>query len=203
MRGTGLDGNDSRQIYLALPEERLQAYPILVRSDANLSHVIRAVDPLISSIDPNVVTTTTTLNDMLRESPSFLSSTFAASIATVIGLLGLTLASMGIYGTVSYIVALRTREIGIRMAIGAQKRDIFALILRDSTRPVVLGLIVGLLLAFGNSHLLRGVLYGLSTVDWISFGGASVLFLGIALVASYPPSRRAMCVDPTVALRYE
>jgi ABC-type antimicrobial peptide transport system permease subunit len=111
---------------------------------------------------------------------------------------------MGIYGTVSYIVVLRTREVGIRMAIGAQRRDILGLILRESTRPVIVGLLVGMLLAMGASYLLRGLLYGLNPVDGIaSFTGVSLLFLAIALLAAYPPSRRAMRVDPAVALRYE
>jgi hypothetical protein len=106
-------------------------------------------------------------------------------------------------GTVSYIVVLRTREIGIRMAVGAQKRDILGLMLRASMRPVLAGLLVGVFLAVGASYLLRGVLYGLSTIDGISFIGASLLFLAIALLATYLPSRRAMRIDPMVALRYE
>ena len=110
---------------------------------------------------------------------------------------------MGIYGTVSYIVVLRTREVGIRMAIGAQERDILGLILCESTRPVIAGLLAGMFLAVGASYLLRGVLYGLHTVDGISFVGVSLLFLAIALLAAYPPARRAMRVDPMVALRYE
>ena len=110
---------------------------------------------------------------------------------------------MGIYSTVSYIVVLRTHEVGIRMALGAQKRDIFALMMRESTRPVFAGLLVGMVLAAGASHLLRGVLYGLDTIDAVSFAGASVLFLAIALVATWPPSQRAMRVDPMVALRHQ
>ena len=99
---------------------------------------------------------------------------------------------MGIYGTVSYMVLLRTREVGIRMAIGAQKRDILGLILGESTRPVIAGLMAGMILAVGVSYLLRGLLYGLSTVDGVSFLGVSFLFLAIALLAAYPPGRRAM-----------
>ena len=110
---------------------------------------------------------------------------------------------MGIYGTVSYIVVLRTREVGIRMVIGAQKRDVLGLILRESARPVLAGLIAGILLAVGASYLARGLLYGLDGVDGISFAGVFRLFLAIALLASYPPARRAMRVDPMVALRYE
>jgi ABC-type antimicrobial peptide transport system permease subunit len=81
---------------------------------------------------------------------------------------------MGIYGTVSYIVARRTREVGIRIAIGAQKRDILGLILRESTRPVIGGLLVGVCIAAGASALMRGFLYGLSTVDGPSFAGAAL-----------------------------
>jgi ABC-type antimicrobial peptide transport system permease subunit len=118
-------------------------------------------------------------------------------------MVGLLLASMGIYGTVSYIVVLRTREVGIRMALGAKKRDVLILMLRESTRPVIIGLIAGMCLAIGASHLLRGVLYGLNTIDTLSIVTVSALFLAIALLASYLPSRPAMRVDPMVALRYE
>jgi len=133
----------------------------------------------------------------------FLGAVFAAAVAILVGLFGLLLAAMGIYGTVSYIAVLRTREVGIRMAIGAQKRDILGLMIRESIQPVLAGLAVGMVLAVGASRLLRGVLYGLNTVDPISFLGTSLLFLTIAMLATWPPSRRAMRVDPMVALRYE
>ena len=140
---------------------------------------------------------------MLRQTDAFLIASFSAVIASTIGLFGLLLASMGIYSTVSYVVVLRTREVGIRMAIGATTRDILALMMREGSRPVVAGLLVGMVLATGASHLLRRVLYGLNTVDAITFGGTGLLFLAIALVATWLPSRRAMGVDPMVALRYE
>jgi ABC-type antimicrobial peptide transport system permease subunit len=164
---------------------------------------MRAIDQVISSVDPDLAATSVTLDDMLRESPSFIGSSLMAATASTVGTLGLLLALMGIYSTVSYIVVHRTREIGIRMAVGAQPRDILRLILRESTRPVLAGLLVGMFLAVGVSYLLRGLFYGLHTVDGASFAGVSLLFLAIALLAAYPPSRRAMHVDPMVALRYE
>lgn len=202
-RGIEMDGSDSAQIYLPLPEDRLQDYPILVRTQSDPTQVTRAIDSVVPSVDPSLVSSTSTLQEMLRQTPPFLGSAFAATVATTVSLFGLLLAAMGIWGTVSYIVVLRTREIGIRMAVGAQKRDVLGLVLRESTRPVLLGLIVGMLLAVGASYLLRGILFGLHTVDGVSFIGVSILFLTIALLAAYPPSRRALRVDPIVALRYE
>jgi ABC-type antimicrobial peptide transport system permease subunit len=149
------------------------------------------------------VASASTLQEMLRQTDAFLIDSLSAAIASTISLFGLLLASMGIYSTVSYMVVLRTREVGIRMAMGAQRRNILALMMRESVRPVVAGLLVGMVLAAGASHLLRGVLYGLNTVDAISFVGVSLLFLAIALVATWPPFRRAMRVDPVVALRYQ
>jgi predicted permease len=202
-RGAEVNGSDSRQLYLPLAEDRLQDHPLLIRTRSDPAQVAKSIDAVISSIDPDLAATSSTLDEMLRQSPSFIGSSLVAAIASTVGLFGLLLALMGIYGTVSYIVVLRTREIGIRMAVGAQKRDVLGLILRESTRPVLAGLLAGMLLAVGVSHLLRGLLYGHHTVDGISFAGVSLLFLAIALLAAYPPSRRAMRVDPVVALRYE
>ncbi len=202
-RGVSFDGSDSRQVYLPLPEDQLADNPILIRTQSDPGQVIRAIDPVVSSIDPDLVATGSTLDEALRQTAPFVISSLAAAVASAIGLLGLLLASMGIYGTVSYIVVLRTREVGIRMAIGARKGDVLRLILRESTRPVLAGLFAGIILATGASLLLHGVLYGLNGVDVPSFAGVSLLFLAIALLAAYPPSRRAMHVDPMVALREE
>ncbi|HEV3150668.1 MAG TPA: ABC transporter permease [Acidobacteriaceae bacterium] len=202
-RGVELDGSDSQLIYLPLPEGHLQDFPILIRTKTDPTQLIDAIAPVIASLDPNLVVTASTLERMLHQTPPFLISGLAASIASIVGMLGLLLASMGIFGTVSYIVVLRTREMGIRIALGAKKRDILGLMLRESTRPVLAGLVVGMPLSIGASYLMRGILYGVNIVDGISFVGVSLLFLAIALFATYLPSRRAMRVDPVVALRYE
>ncbi len=202
-RGVEFDGSDSKKVFLPLPETGIQDHPILIRSRYDPAQAIRAINPLISSLDPNLTATYLTLEEMLRWSAPFLAARLSATVASAVGLVGLLLASMGIYGTVTYIVVLRTREVGIRMAVGAQKRDILQLILGESTRPVLAGLCAGMFLAAGASYLLRSVLYGLPIVDGISFAGVSLLFLAVALLAAYPPSRRAMRVDPMIALRYE
>jgi ABC-type antimicrobial peptide transport system permease subunit len=198
-----LDGSDSRQAYLPLPGDWLADNPILIRTLLDPAQVMRAIDSTVSSVDPGLIASFSTLEEMLRQTPPFAVSSLSAVVASALGLLGLVLAALGIYGTVSFIVVLRTREVGIRMAIGAQERDTLLLILRESARPVLAGLFAGLLLAAGEAYLLRGVLYGLNGIDGISFAGVSILFLAIALLAAYPPCRRAMRVDPMVALRYE
>ena len=194
---------DSKHVYLQMTAERVQFYPILTRTRSEPSQVIGGLDPLLSSIDPNMMATCSTLEEMQRQSPPFIVASLAALIASSIGMVGLLLALMGIYGTVSYIVVLRTREVGIRMAIGAQKRDVLGLILRESARPVFAGLIAGSLLAAGAAHLARGLLYGLDGVDGASLVGVSLVFLTVGLLASYPPAQRATRVDPLVALRCE
>ena len=174
---------------------------MLVRTNSDPRLLIGAVEPVIAAVDPGLTATASTLQAMLRRTDAFLIASTSAAIASAISLFGMLLASMGIYSAVSYDVVLRTREVGIRMAIGAQKSNVLALMLRGSLRPVVFGLMSGTVLAVGASRLLRGVLYGLSAIDAVSFAGASLLFLVIALAASWLPSRRAMRIDPLVALR--
>jgi len=186
-----------------MPEARLADYPILIRTESDPKQLIAAVNPVVASIDPGLITSSFTLDELLRLSVPFILPSFAAAIATPVGFVGLFLALMGIYGTVSYIVVLRTREVGIRMALGAKKGDVLALMLREVARPVLAGLVAGMIFAVGASYLLRGLLHGLSTVDSVSFAGIPLLFLVIALIAAWLPSRRAMRVDPMVALRCE
>jgi predicted permease len=202
-RGVLLDGSDSAQIYLPLSDRYLQNYPLLVRTRSDAAQLISALGPVLGSVDPNLAARSSTLEQMLRETEPFLASTLAAAIASTTGILGLLLAAIGIYGTVSYIVVLRTREVGVRVALGAKKRDILALILSESTRPVFAGLSAGVVLASGVAYLLRHVLYGIHTIDGISFGGVSLLFLAVAALAALIPSQRALRVEPVAALRCE
>ena len=161
------------------------------------------IEPLLSSLDPNMVAECATLEDLLKETASFIVAMLAAVVASGVGLAGLVLAIMGIYGTVSYIVVLRTREVGIRMAIGAQASDVLRVILRESARPLLVGLGIGTVVAGAMAHFARGLLYGLDGVDFGSQALVVVMFLAIGLGASYPTARRATRVDPLVALRHE
>jgi ABC-type antimicrobial peptide transport system permease subunit len=203
VRGIEFDGSGAKLAYLPMRGTRFEGYPILVRTQSDPALVIKAIDPLLSSIDADILGTTSSLSEMYRQSGPFLVSSLSAAVASTVGVFGLLLASMGIYGTVSYVVLHRTREIGIRIALGARPFDVLHLILTQSARPVVAGLMFGSMLAVGTTYVLRGLLYGLRVVDGVSFVGVSLLLMAVALVAAYVPARRASAVDPTVALRYE
>ncbi len=202
-RIVALDAPDSRELYLPLAADQFLGRPMLVRTESDPTQATRSIHEVISSSAPGMTAASATLEDMLRQSPLFVMLSMAAAVALAVGSCGLLLTLMGIYGTVNYIVVLRTREVGIRMAIGAQKHNILGLILRESSRPVLVGLFAGMLIAAGTSHLVRRLFYGLIALDSLALAGVSVSFLAIALLAAYPPARRAMRVDPMVALRYE
>lgn len=202
-RGSIPGGDDSQKAYLPLPDDRLDAYPILVRTQADPRQVITALAKEVPIVDPNLIAYCDTVEGLMAGTPTFVISRLAAIFASIIGGLGLVLACVGIYGSVSYAVVRRTREVGIRMALGATQGDVLWLVLRESGGSVVAGLVVGTVAAAAASRVLRALLFGMSTLDPVSFAGVGALFLLIAILAAYVPSRRAMQVDPIVALRYE
>ncbi|MBN9661657.1 MAG: ABC transporter permease [Acidobacteria bacterium] len=194
---------DSQRIYISLPNEEIKNYPILVRTRTDPEQLIRAIDGLLASVDPNLMADCSTLEEMQHQTAPFIVAALTALVASSIGLVALLLALLGIWSTVSYIVVLRTREVGIRMAMGAQRGDVLRLILRESVRPIVGGLVAGGLLAAGGSYSARGLLYGMNGIDWLGLAVDSLGFLIIGLLACYPPAWRATRVDPQVALRHE
>ncbi len=127
----------------------------------------------------------------------------SASVLGIFAAIALLLAGIGIYGVISYSISRRTHELGIRSALGATRRDVLGLVLREGLRPTLIGLVAGIILALGLTRLLAGLLYGVRPYDPLTFAALSLLLGGVALVGTYIPARRAMSVDPMVALRYE
>ncbi|HKW90079.1 MAG TPA: ABC transporter permease [Candidatus Acidoferrales bacterium] len=128
---------------------------------------------------------------------------FAANLLAVFAGLAILLAAVGLYGLISYSVAQRTNEIGIRLALGARRSDVLRLILLQGAKLALAGTVAGIIAGLALTRAMRGVLYGVSAADPVSFIGAAILLTLVALLACYIPARRAMRVDPMVALRYE
>jgi len=128
---------------------------------------------------------------------------FSMILLGIFAALALVMSCAGIYGVISYVVGQRTHEIGIRMALGADRRDVLWMILGDGAKMALLGVAIGLLAAFGLTRLMANMLFGVSTHDPLSFVAVAGLLILVALAACYTPARRAMRVDPMVALRYE
>jgi putative ABC transport system permease protein len=175
---------------------------LLVRAAQEPSTTAAAVREVVHRIDPTLpVTEVTTLDGLLSRSVS--PRRFSAVLIAVLAGLALVLSAVGIYGVMSYTVGQRTQEIGIRMALGARPGNMLTLILRRGVRLAMVGIAVGLLGAFGLTRFLSSLLFGVGANDPLTFTGVAVLLLGVALLACYVPARRAMRVDPMVALRYE
>jgi len=179
-------------------QNRLQ---LLVHSKSGDAATAKGIREAARALDPNLVVDVTKLADNLEvwRTPSRL----VAALSGVLGILALLLAAIGVHGVVSYGVSQRIREIGIRMTLGADGRDVMSLAVRQALGPVGIGALVGVIGCAAVSQVLSDVLYGLGAHDPIAFIGVPLFLLAVAFLASYIPARRASRVDPITALRYE
>ena len=173
---------------------------LTIRAAGNPAALSQAVRAAIHESDPNLpVFNVRTLEDVRRN--EFWQFGLYGWIFGSIGVVGVLLASIGVYGVLAYSVSQRTQEIGVRVTLGAGRSEVFRLIVGQGLRLTTIGIVIGLALAAFGTPLTRSLLYNVSPFDPFSFIAVSLFFIGVALVASFVPARRAVSVDPVVALR--
>ncbi len=189
--------------YTQAPPQELGQMKVFVRTAGNPMSIVPAVRQQIQSIEKDLP-----LVDLGTQAAEMaaIEAGEERSMAMLLGFFGalaLVLASIGLYGTMSYAVGRRTREIGIRMALGAQKKEILWMVLREALQQVVIGVAIGIPVALAAGRLIASMLFGVKTSDPVTISVAVLVMVTIAFVAGYLPARRATKVDPMVALRCE
>jgi putative ABC transport system permease protein len=190
------------QIYLAVYQTGAKHLAILLRGHLDTAAIPEEVREQVQAVDPTLpVFGAQTLNATVSAALS--ERRLSMEMVGLFALTALLLAALGIYGVISYMVSERTHEIGIRLALGAQRRNILRMVMRLGLELAVAGAAVGIVASLIVSRLMGGVLYGVRPTDPLTFAGVVLLLIGVALLACYIPARRAIRVDPLVALRHE
>jgi len=202
VKSLNLDPKVESNIYVPYWQWPMQTPTLLVRTASNPANFAAMIYSEVKTLNknlpaPKVQTMNERLSDVVAQ-PRFQTLLLGLS-----GLVTLALVSAGIYGVVSYAVAQRTQEIGIRVALGAQGRDVLKLVLGQGLKLAVVGVGIGLAAAFGLTRLMKNLLYGVSALDPLTFVTVALLLVGVALLACYLPARRAAKVDPLIAIRHE
>jgi ABC-type antimicrobial peptide transport system permease subunit len=172
---------------------------VMVHYKGDYGPLSNALSGTAKALDPALKVRVAKLEDNLG--PYQAISRLTAGAAGILGFSALALAMIGLYGTVAYGVSRRTREIGLRLALGAKARNLLSLLVRQAMRPVAIGACIGMAMCAAVSRVLAGLLFGVSPYDAVTFAAVPVLLAGIALVAAWIPARRALDVDPAVTLR--
>jgi putative ABC transport system permease protein len=199
-----LDEEDQSVIYRPFLQDAWTKLNLVVRTAGEPDGVVNAVRGEAQALDPNLALyAVATMERLIAERPSTFLRRYPALLMAVFAAIALALAAVGIYGVISYSVTQRTQELGIRMALGARRRDLLKLVLRQGLRLALLGVASGLAVALALTRLMRSLLFGVSATDPLIFGLATGLLVAVALLACYLPARRATRLDPLAALRCE
>ena len=190
------------QLYVPLAQVSSRSLLIAVRTSGDPLALTPALKRAIAGIDPNLALGRVATMDE-RVAGTLARPRVNALLLGGFAATALVLAALGIYGVIAYGVVQRTRELGIRMALGARSDDVLRLVLRQGMMPVLAGLALGLGGAAAASRVLRGLLFGVGGTDPITYAGVAAFLAAVALLASYLPARRAALADPVVALRNE
>lgn len=189
-------------IYLPLNSGRFDYGSVVVRSSRDATLLALPVQKEIARMDPQLaVSDVLTMEQLMGKSTA--AAMFDAFLVLLFAVLALVLAAIGLYGLLSYLVTQRTNEIGVRMALGAQRSRVMSSMLLDGLRPTVLGLVLGWVAGVASAQLIRSLLFGVQPLDWITFATVGLVVLLIAATACSYPAWRAACVDPVTALRCE
>jgi putative ABC transport system permease protein len=202
VRYFGLDDSERVAIYVPHQQDAWRSLVIAARTAADPMSFARAARDEVRMMDKDlVVSNPQTMERIVANSIS--GQRFTAVLLGIFAVVALSLAAVGIYGVMSYVVTQRTNEIGIRMALGAEPRDILGLVAGQGLKLAVIGVALGLIGAFAATRALSVLLYGVSPTDAVTLASIALLLVMVALLACYIPARRAAKVDPMVALRCE
>jgi putative ABC transport system permease protein len=199
----GLDDDSNRvQGYFSFSQVSFQAMAVIIKGQNDPNQLVASARNQVKSLDPDQPIYNIRTMDQIR-GESIAPQRLNLTLLSIFAGIAFVLAIVGIYGVMSYAVTQRTQEIGIRMAIGAQPRDVFRMILGQGMMLTIIGMAVGLLGAFALTRLMTTMLFSVKPTDPITFSAVALLLLLIALIACYIPGRRATKVDPVNSLRYE
>jgi predicted permease len=199
----GQIGEDPQPVaYFPMRQQYSPIATLIVRTTGNPEALLGVVRTQVQQIDKNLAfSNAQTVQQILGQ--GLWAARMGAALLGLFGALALVLASIGIYGVLAYSVAQRTSEIGLRMALGAQPRQVLGLVLRQGMLLALIGASVGILVALPLARMAGGLLYGVSATDPLTYAGITLLLMGVALLACYIPARRATSIDPLVALRVD